>query len=156
MREPWHRLAFPIALTLCLLTACANTHPLPRVIPVTGKMYPAASRRLGEEGRVLVEFHLDERRRPRGVTILQQDPKKVSWANGEGRLGDAAIRAMYEGIYFDPSDHTKPDPKHAYRVTIIFCLEPGHCGTLSPFPGTDSIVVKSQPVQSPDHEVITP
>jgi hypothetical protein len=70
-------LAHRVAVLLCLLAACAATARLPTMIPVTEDYYPGLSHHLGAEGRVLVEFHLDQRRRPSDQTITQSE------ANGD-------------------------------------------------------------------------
>jgi TonB family protein len=110
---------------------------------VSDDYYPPASRRLGEEGRVLVEFHLDEQRKPRDVTILP-----APWTdeyNGGVRLAEGAARAIKD-LQFVQSDRTKPNLKRPYRVTVIFCLDPGgHCGDIVPFPRTTLIMVKGKP-----------
>ena len=146
------RLIYSTALAICLMTGCTTTARLPTITPPTADYYPPASRRLEEEGRVLVEFHLDQRRTPFDQQTIQSE---VSPANGRARLESTAIKVV-SALQFDPSDHTKPDPKHAYRVTIIFCLDPGHCGTLSPFSGTHPIVVKTQAFHWPEHETVVP
>jgi hypothetical protein len=66
-------LAHPVAVVLCLVAACAATPRLPTMIPVTEDYYPGISHRIGAEGRGLVEFHLDQRRRP-SARLLITDP----------------------------------------------------------------------------------
>jgi hypothetical protein len=53
------------------------------------------------------------------------------------------------GIEFDPADHTKPNPKLTYRVTVIFCLQPGHCDQIVPFPQTITIRVMHERPPAP-------
>ena len=129
-----------------MLTACAVATPrLPKTLPVTEDWYPSASTRAGEEGRVLVEFQLDERRRPTAAMIREPAPF--------ARLNYMAPRVAIDGLKFDPEDRTKPSPKHIYRVTLIFCLRPGHCDDMVPFLGTVPVTVTAK---RPLIEVITP
>lgn len=92
-----------------------------------------------------MEFYLDERRKPREVTIVQAEPWPDEPNRPDVRLRIGAECAVKE-MQFDPSDRTKPDPRHRYRVTVIFCLDPGgHCGAIVSFPHTTPIVVKDKP-----------
>ena len=132
-------------LTLSLLASCASTPQLPKLYPISDDSYPPYSRRLGEEGRVLVEFHLDTRRRPFDVIIRRTDPKPYPEYHQElarSRLNEGAMRVV-RSLPFVESDKTKPNSKHAYRATIIFCLQPGDCDAMVPFPGTEAIMVKA-------------
>src|SRR6185312_17071817 len=103
-----------ILCVLSLVTACADTHRLPKFRPVPEDFYPAASRRLGEEGRVVVEFHLDEHRRPVQIQIRE--------SSENSRLEDSA-RKVVRSLQFDPSDHSKPDPRRTYSVRIAYCFD---------------------------------
>jgi hypothetical protein len=140
--------------------ALADSPALPRIGPLPEEFYPPASWRLSEEGRVLVELRLHEHRRPEDgdLQALVSD-EWVFEGSGDAtlhqfdapqtRLAVGAMKALK--FLFDPSDWSDPDPKAVYRVTIIFCLDPGHCDSLVPFPNTRSIVVKRQRrVQEPE------
>jgi TonB family protein len=122
-----------VLLGLCFLPGCASTYKLPKMQPVPQDRYPPASRRLGEEGRVLVEFHLDEHRQPITLTISE--------AEGSARLNVAAMRVI-KALQFDPSDRSTSHPKYTYRVTVIFCLQPGNCDQISAYPDTEAVFVK--------------
>lgn len=123
-----------LLFAICLLSGCISTHQLPKVLPISEDRYPPASRRLGEEGRVLIEFNLDGHRR----TVAP----RVTKSAGGARLDVAALR-LIQDLPFDPSDHQKPSSGLTYRVTVIFCLKPGHCDDLVPFPGTEPMLVKA-------------
>jgi hypothetical protein len=86
---------------------------------------------------VLVEFKLDEHRKPFESMVRQSDPW---WESAPVRLNEGALKVV-QGMQFDPADHTKPNPKLTYRVTVIFCLQPGNCDRLVPFPQTTTIIV---------------
>lgn len=122
------------ALALTLIAACVSTPRLPRWTPVTDDYYPPVSRRLGEQGRVLVEFRLNRLRQPLDLTIPEADPSL--------RLKDGAMKVVM-GLHFDPSDKTKPNEKHTYRVTVIFCLGSDDCNGAPSFPGTESVIVRA-------------
>lgn len=136
-----------VALVMGLLGSCAHTPALPEFVPVTEDYYPAASKRLGEEGRVLVEFRLDEHRRPFDVAVRGSDIHAP-------RLNEGAVKAI-KSLRFDPADRTRINPKHVYRVTIIYCLnltsarsdnaspatEIDPCAALAPFPDTQAIKI---------------
>lgn len=87
---------------------------------------------------MLAEFHRDEQG---GLTArpLVREESDVS-----PRLSEAA-RQVAKAVprMIDPSNRIKPDPNHLYRVTVIFCLQPGNCAKLMPFPDTVPIVIKS-------------
>jgi TPR repeat protein len=112
--------------------------------------YPDIARRQGEEGRVLVEFHLNEVSLAVGAHVRQSDlgPKfHLQW--NASVLADAALR-LIGSQRFIVSSATKPKQKSAevpdqnavYRMTVIFCLEPGSsCDTAIPFPETEAMVV---------------
>ncbi len=138
-RTPW-RLG-PLFLSAFLLLGCTSTHKLPKLLPISLDRYPPASRRQGEEGRVLIEFQLDDHRNVLAPRITQSD--------GVVRLDLAALR-LIEKLPFDPADHRKPRSSVTYRVTVIFCLEPGHCERLPPFADTESILVKTTKPPEPD------
>lgn len=116
------------------MSGCVTSDMLPKLKPIPAARYPPAAARLGEEGRVLVEFNLDKQRQPFGLRIAASD--------GSVRLEKGAER-LIKSLPFDPSDRSKPRPTHTYRVTAIFCLRPGHCDDLAPFPGTEAIVVEA-------------
>jgi len=102
---------------------------------------------------VLVEFHLDERREAGDVRILQAEPRPDEHNRGAERLSIGAQRAI-EGLRFDQSDRTRPDPKHAYRATVIFCLDPGgHCDAIRSFPHTTPLRVKQKPYPPVDFPI---
>lgn len=150
-----------MAAALSAVAADAATPQLPRMLlPVSEDFYPPIAWKLNEEGRVLVEFRLNERRKPvdwktlmsdefvssaSGDPILRHSDLVTSTRLSEGALKVVALGDKFGGLRFDPSDPTEPDPKHVYRVTVIFCLQPdGHCDFLVPFPNTTPIVVSKQ------------
>jgi hypothetical protein len=132
-------------LALLLMAACAESYPL-RVRSLTEEYYPPASKRLREEGRVLLELHFGANRR------LWQEPI-IRQSAGVSRLDDWAPRAA-NALYFEPWGGVKPNPKHAYLVTIIFCLDPpGHCERMAPYPNSVPVIVRGKP-SSGDTQVI--
>jgi hypothetical protein len=138
---PKSRLAYPMILALFLMDACAESYPL-RVRPLTEEYYPPASTRLREEGRVLLELHLGPNRRLWQEPIIRQ-PAGVS------RLNDWAPR-LAKAFHFEPWGDAKPNPKHAYLVTIIFCLDPpGHCERMAAYPNSVPVIVRGKPSPSP-------
>jgi hypothetical protein len=72
---------------------------------------------------VLMEFELDELRRPVAPRISRSD--------ASARLEEGA-RQIIKSLQFDASDHSRRRPNLTYRVTVIFCLRPGHCDDLVP------------------------
>jgi TonB family protein len=131
----------PLLLAICVLSSCLSSYKLPRLQPIREDRYPPASRRLGEEGRVLIEFNLDKLRRAFAPRISQSEASP--------RLDEAA-RMVIKNLQFDPSDHRQPPPTYTYRVTVIFCLQPGHCDELMPFPGTEPVFVKATKPPEPN------
>jgi TonB family protein len=132
--------AYPLIIMLSILAACVDTPRSPKLSnpkDFSNDWYPPASRRLGEEGRVLVEFHLGPRWRPQDVTILQSDPA--------GRLSEGARKVVVGALRVDTSERIKPMRK--YRLTVIFCLQPGNCDNFAAFPGTESVIVKGTPIE---------
>jgi hypothetical protein len=65
------------------------------------------------------------------------------WESAPERLNEGALKVI-QRMQFDPADHTKPDPNLTYRVTVIFCLQPGHCGHIVPFPQTTTVMVAAE------------
>jgi hypothetical protein len=84
-------------------------------------------------------------RRPRELTIGESDtyafepgaPNQTVLHHAAPRtltrMSEGAMKVMKGAPHFDPSDPTKTDPKHVYRVTVIFRLRQGHCDSLGPF-----------------------
>jgi hypothetical protein len=100
-----------------------------------------------------VEFRLDERRKPRDITILQAEPRPDEQYRAALRLSIGAEHAI-ERLQFDQSDRTKPDTQYPYRVTVILCLEPGgHCGDIMPFPHTAPVMLKEKPYPPVDFPI---
>ena len=129
-------------LLLCALPACVDTHGLPKLPPYGEEYYPRPSRRIGEEGRVLVEFHLDQN----GQLTAQPTVSRPFWWEANARLEEAALKLVKTlPPRLASSDHFKPDPTRTYRVTIIYCLDsPGNSeNRFSPFDNTMPIVVKA-------------
>jgi TonB family protein len=75
-----------LLFAIYLLSGCISTHKLPRLLPISEDRYPPVSRRVGEEGRVLIEFNLDDRRRLIAPRITQSE--------GSARLDAAALRLI--------------------------------------------------------------
>jgi TonB family protein len=125
-----------ICSTLVSLVSCTTPFQPHVTKQYSAEWYPPAARRLGEEGRVLVEVHIGKDGK------LLQEPTLRQGVLGSSRLTDGAVKVARR-MLFDVSGRTKPDPKRAYLVTIIFCLEPGHCDEFAPFPETDAVVVKA-------------
>jgi hypothetical protein len=147
-----------LVAALSVVAADAGTSQLPSILPVSEDFYPPSVWRRNEEGRVLVEFRLNERRKPVDWKALMSD-EFVSSASGEpilrhsdlvaetpiSEISEAAVKVVARGgIRFDPSDPTEPAPQYVYRITVIFCLQPGHCDFFVPFPNTTPIIIRKQ------------
>jgi TonB family protein len=126
-----------ICSTLVSLVSCATPFQPQVTKQYSADYYPPAARRRGEEGRVLVEVYIGKSGK------LLQEPT-LRQAAESPRLNDGAVKVA-RLMRFDVSGRTKPDPKRAYLVTIIFCIEPGHCDQFAPFPKTEAVVVKTVP-----------
>ena len=126
---------------LCATGGCAHTQRIPKLLSYGEDWYPSAARRLHEEGAVLVQFRLDERGRLAAEPRVQVEPGVSS------RLQAGAYRVV-RGLprMIDPLNRINPDPKHLYRVTVIFCLEPGTCATIAPFADTVPIMIRAPPI----------
>jgi TonB family protein len=135
-----------VSALVFLIAACASAPArLPRWTPLTEADYPPVSKRLGEEGRVLVEFHLNEQRQPFDLAIPE--------ANDSYRLKNGALKVV-RGLKFDPSDKSRPNRKQTYRVTVVFCFSPD-CKGAGPFPGTEAVMVRG-PTPNPQTIMVTP
>ena len=96
--------------------------PPPRTIPATAvqyldppaPLYPAASRRLGESGRVLVRVEIDTHGRARQVQLMR--------SSGSLRLDDAALTAV-RGARFKPYTENGEPLVVWTTVPIVFELE---------------------------------
>ncbi len=96
--------------------------PPPKTIPATAvqyldppaPVYPAASRRLGESGRVLVRVEIDTHGRARQVQLLR--------SSGSLRLDDAALTAV-RGARFKPYTENGEPLVVWTTVPIVFELE---------------------------------
>ena len=135
------RMLCAVMTFLCAVPACVDTHRLPQLAPYESDYYPPAARRLGEEGRVLVGFHLDLHGR------LTADPTVVE-SDGNVRLNEGGLRLVkaLPSRLHAPYDF-KPDPKRLYRVTVIYCLNPeSKCDRFFPYPDTVPIVVRAAPI----------
>ena len=149
---PVFRLFCAVIILLSAVPACVDTHRLPKLPSYSDDYYPPLSRRLGLEGRVLVEFHLDQR----GQLTAEPTAIQRIWLDGieqdeSAQLGDAAVKLVRTlPSRIDPSSHFKPDPKRTYRVTIVFCPDPpGNCDNrFPPFDNTKAIVVRAMPITS--------
>ena len=130
-----------ICLTLVSLVSCATPFQPRFTKQYSPDYYPPAARRLGEEGRVLVEVYIGNDGKLLQEPILRQ-------AAVSTRLNNGAVK-LARLMRFDVSGRTKPDPKRPYLVTIIFCMEPGHCDQFAPFPKTEAVVVKTMPLLPP-------
>lgn len=153
----------PIVAAWCV-AGCAHTHRIPKILPVSSDYYPRSLMTHGIEGRVLVEFRLDERRRPIQWTVTAHQAEQLMFGelnNSTAPLPDmrpllnqgALTVIVGGGMKFDPADKTKPDPKHRYLVTVVFCLEPANCDRIPPFPDTAVVLVETRPVRT---ETLTP
>ncbi len=134
---------FHAAVVFLALSACVDTHRLPKLPQYGDDYYPGMSRRIGEEGRVLVEFHLNRRGQLTANPTVSDRP----WQDANARIKEGAIKLVKTlPSRIDPANHFKPDPKRTYGVTVIFCLDPpGNCEKrFLPFENTTSIVVKAQ------------
>lgn len=63
-------------------------------------------------------------------------------------VGYTVTLKVVQGMQFDPADHTKPNPKLTYRVTVIFCLQPDNCDSMVPFPQTTTIIVAGERIRN--------
>lgn len=96
--------------------------PAPRLIPASavqyleppGLVYPRASRRAGESGRVVLRVFIDEAGLPRQVQVNQ--------STGFARLDEAAINAVQKARFKPYSDNGQPVAGWAL-VPLSFDLE---------------------------------
>ena len=113
-------------------------HKLPKMkaFPSQFDAYPELAHRRNLEGRVLVEFGLDQSGKPTGVTIVQAEAPSI--------LQDGALRLMKNIAYdmtdpgFDAAD-ARP-----FRLTIKFCLP--DCTRFTTFPGSVELAIRSRPL----------
>jgi hypothetical protein len=136
-----------------IVTSCVATPHLPKFAAgfVEGA-YPPTSRRLQEQGRVLVEFRLDGQRMPSemkvGPTEYLRGSELVRSENS-ARLGEAATKliAKINATSFDQWDKTPIDAKTLYRVSVIFCVEDkDDCHRISALPDSVALFVTAKTV----------
>lgn len=102
--------------------ALASETPLPKLIPASAVRYleppapdyPAASRRLGEAGRVLVRTYIDEAGLPRSVQVEQ--------SSGHARLDAAAMAAVRLARFKPYTENGRPVAGWAL-IPLLFDLE---------------------------------
>ena len=98
----------------------------PRItVPKDREYYPVLSRRLGESGRVLLEFRIGANRSPENVSVVLSD-------SGLPYLEAAAIRLL-EDAHIESKDSVSAEPPSTWSLAVIFELD--SCGKLaSPAP----------------------
>jgi hypothetical protein len=124
-----------LVASFAVVAGCAGIYTHPETRAFGAEYYPPAAWRLGQEGRVLVEFRVNANLMPIDAMIRHADPS--FWLNA------GAQRVAQVGIFDRPS-HIKPKSGATYRATIIFCLQPGNCRQIVPFPHTMPIIVKRE------------
>lgn len=97
--------------------------------------YPKVSKRLGEEGRVLVEFRVSKDGSPTNLKIVRSD--------NFARLNEQALRILRGTIF------VRPAPSNAskvFRETVAFCI--ARCSPVEKFADSDGmLLVTSPPVE---------
>jgi hypothetical protein len=136
-----------------IVAGCAATSHLPKFAAgFLNDVYPPTSRRIQEQGRVLVEFRLDGRRMPSEVKVGPTEYLQGSdLVRGDqpGRLGAAATKLIskIDATSFDRWDRTTIDPKKLYRVSVIFCLENSNdCHRIAALPDSVPLFVNAKTV----------
>jgi TonB family protein len=98
--------------------------PKLKKLPSNAIYYPDDAKRMGAQGRVLLEFGIDDKGHPTQVVIQKSD--------GDKMLAKSAVKIL-NGLVFDLS--TVPDSEgragHQYRLSFVFELTP--CGKLQHF-----------------------
>lgn len=120
--EPVPQPAAPAAVTPAAVTAAPAAVVAPKNIPSSAVqyleppnlVYPRASRRAGESGRVVLRVYIDEAGLPRQVQISQ--------SSGFARLDEAAAAAVLKARFKPYSDNGQPTPGWAL-VPVTFDLE---------------------------------
>jgi TPR repeat protein len=123
------------ALAFFNLAALAEAHAngstvKPRLLVPRYEYYPVLSLRLGEMGRILLEYKIDANGRPANVTvILSESP----------RLEAAAIRVLESAIVENGNRADLRGSTETWKLAVLFELDP--CGKLtSPDPKATTIV----------------
>lgn len=121
----------------------------------TADSYPPAARRLGVQGRVLVEFTISPRGRVGSapIVVMALEPE------GQIILREAALSYLRSAEFDVPSDwEASGGPRHKFRFSFVFllrpCREAGPCEEPAPYFGADRwFTIMASPV---DVSVIQP
>ena len=85
----------------------------PKLVSSTLPEYPAALRRRGVEGRIVLELDLDRRGRIEDVRVLRSDIRE---------LNEATLAALREWV-FQPARRRNESISFSFRLTLLFYLE---------------------------------
>lgn len=138
--RPHMRIVVAVLCALCMRVAMAEepqsapamSIPMPRSKLPPEDYYPAAAKRAGKEGRVLLEFRIAASGKAEEVMVLQAD---------EGELFSAKAIQLVQGAKFavDKDAWEKSgNATHRFRFGVTFELMP--CGKLPRFEPVDSSV----------------
>jgi hypothetical protein len=98
----------------------ARAEELPKAISMPAAVYPQAARELKAEGKVLIEFTLDDKG--------QVDSAKVLLTSGSDLLDAAALDAVMS-YQFEPVKYLDRNHKPVYKKAIYFSLDGGAGGS---------------------------
>jgi len=114
-------------------------HVPPLKGPVTEDFYPPPAKRLGQTGRVLVEFRIKDKGRATAATVAAAEAPPV--------LQKAAVQ-MVDSVTFDLSskDYDASDPR-PFHLSFVFCL--ATCGELKAYPGYEAVTVTGYLMRAP-------
>jgi len=103
--------------------AHASTDGGPKlIVPSEGReYYPLLSRRLGESGRVLLQYNVGVNGRPENVSVVLSD-------SGSPYLEAAAIRWL-ENVRIESNDTVSAGPRKTWSLAVVFQLD--SCGKLA-------------------------
>jgi hypothetical protein len=88
---------------------------------------------MNEEGRVLVQFQLNDGEKPSNVKLVN--------TSGSARLDEASVRILAQGL-FGPGEHFLFRKDELYQATVIYCLYGDNCSV--PYPNSIPIYVSAK------------
>jgi TonB family protein len=109
-------LACLVALAACVTAPSRLPNFSPDNLSVLD--YPPTSVRIGETGRVLIEFSLNEHGRLKNFKIVN--------SSGKSRLDEAAVILLSRGSFM-LTDPVLRQPGAVFDATVMYCLESTDC-----------------------------
>jgi TonB family protein len=105
----------------------AQLHSLVRAMPPLS-YYPVFARVRHLEGRMLIEFHLDQYGNTVDARIVQSDADAI--------LRATALR-LVQGTHYDVGSFAV-DRSTRFTTSVVYCLE--HCGRVANYPQSDTSI----------------